>query len=434
MPAALWAIADELCSAEGALVAEYEALAAAEVDYRDRCRAHRRQAQIQQARQTHRQALWSAPGSPTVPSDDGGNAWPDKSQRWASRELMQVISKLVRILGRRDAIGLIGCVLAAVGLSDLDADECTRLAHAVRASHRVDAQVVNNLAMTLAQCKRLEDTLGPCEVLDTVVAQHEIVHRLLEGCPEQLRKALSLVDSTMASAIGGYLIDMGNHTLAQRYFHHARRAGYDASNPACAAYAAANASFAACLRRDTPTGLDTAAAARSLAARTDDAQLKALAEQMAAGAYALDGQYGPCMAACDRAHEFLASSNGSSPESLAYWVHHGALDSNRSTLFSLLGRPRQAVEAAFNAQAQFNQTHVQRYTRCQIRLGHALILDGEISEAARVLGDAAAHAHLSPRLTQELHATRALMQPWATTHAVTTLDAQLHTYGLRTCK
>jgi hypothetical protein len=345
---------------------------------------------------------------------------------------MQVMTRLVQTLGRRGAIRTLGSVLAALGLSGvLDPDEHTRLAPAVACPSRVDTQVINSLAVTLAHCKRVEDKLGPAAVMDTVTAQHHLVRHLLTGgCPDRLRQPLSIVDSTMASAIGGYLIDMGNHSLAQHYFQHARKAGHDARNPACAAYAAANASFAACLRRDTAAGLDTAAAARSLAARTDDAQLKALVEQMAAGAYALDGQYGPCMAACARAHEFLASSNGSPPESLAYWVHHGALDSNRSTLFSLLDRPRQAVEAALTAQAQFDRTHVQRYTRCQIRLGHALILDKEINEAARILGDAASHAHLSPRLTQELYAARALLQPWATTPAVKTLDDQLKAYGL----
>jgi hypothetical protein len=225
-------------------------------------------------------------------------------------ELMQVMSRLVQTLGRRGAIRTIGSVLAALGLSGIfDPDEHTRLAQAVACPSRVDTHVINNLAATLAHCKRLEDKLGPSAVMDTVTAQYHLVRHLLAGgCPDRLRQPLSVVDSTMASAIGGYLINMGDHRLAQRYFHRARRAGHDARNPACAAYAAANASFAACLRGDTAAGLDTAAAARSLAARTDDVQLKALAEQMAAGGYALDGQYGPCMAACARAHEFLASS------------------------------------------------------------------------------------------------------------------------------
>lgn len=342
-----------------------------------------------------------------------------------------MVTQLIRILGRRDAMGLVSGVLAAVGLSGLDIDEHTRLVQAVAAPNRVDAHVVNNLAATLAQCRRQEDTLGPCEVLDTVMAQHRLVHRLLQrGCPDQLRRALFLVDSMMASTIGEYLVEMGHPDQARPYFEHARKAGHDAGSPACAAYAAARASFAAFLRGDTPTALDTAAAARSLAARTRDPQLQALAEQMAAAACALDGQYGPCMAASARAHDYLTTANGSTPESLAYWVHHGTIDSQRSLFLCLLGKPHHAVEAASSARAQFDRTFVGGYGRCQIRLGHALVLDKEISEAARVLGEAATHASLSPRLIQDLHTTRALMQPWAGTQAITTLDDQLKTYGL----
>ncbi len=77
----------------------------------------------------------------------------------------------------------------------------------------------------------------------------------------------------------------------------------------------------------------------------------------------------------------------------------------------------------------FRHTYVGSYVRCQVRLGNALLLPSEIDEAARVLGEAASHASLSPRLTKELHAARALMQPWSTTHAVKTLDAQLEACG-----
>lgn len=434
MPAALWAIADDTCGAGGVLVAEYEALAAAERDYRDQCRTQRRQRQIQQGAQAHRQALSGGPEPVSLPAllgGSGGDAWPDKASAGLAEELLHVVTRLVQTLGRRAAIRTLGSVLAAVGLSGLDLDEHTRLARAVVSPGRIDARVVNNLAATLAHCKRLEDQLGPSEVIDTVSAQHRLVRCLLTGdCPDNLRQPLSVVDSNTASAIGGYLVDMGNHSLAQRYFQHARKAGHDARNPVCAAYAAANTSFAARLRGDTPTALDTAAAARSLAARTNDVQLKALAEQMAAAAYALDGQHDPCMAACARAHDLLTQVNGSSPESPAYWVNHSVIDSQFSTFLALLNRPHEAVEAASNAQAHFDRSYVGLYALCEVRLGTALILARDIDEAARVLSDVATKAHLFPRLAADLHTARTQMQPWANTHAVKTLDDQLHACGL----
>ncbi len=439
MPAALWTIADDVCGAEGALVAEHSKLAEAEADYRDRCRTQRRQRQIQQAgAQAHRQALsaWRAPGSsPVVLGGGGGDAWPDRAlvSGQLGEELLAVVAKIIRRLGRRDAIRLAGSVLAAAGLPglDLDLDERTRVVQAVEVPRRVDAQVITHVAAMLVYCKRLEDTLGPCQVLDTVMAQHRLVYRLLVGdCPEQLRKPLHLVDSNIACAIGGYLVGMGQLDEGSRYFAHARKAAHDAGNRVCAAYAAANTSFAAFERADTPTALDAAAAARSLAARTGDARLKAFAEQVAAAAYALDGQYSPCVTACDRAHDFLTTANGSAPDSPAYWVHHGSIDGQRGRLLTRLGKPQQALDAAQTALTHYDPTYIGRHTLCQVRLGHALVLSQEISEAARVLADAAAQAHLYPRLTQELHTTRALMQPWAATHAVKTLDDQLEAYGL----
>jgi hypothetical protein len=96
----------------------------------------------------------------------------------------------------------------------------------------------------------------------------------------------------------------------------------------------------------------------------------------------------------------------------------------------LLDKPREAVDAASNAKARYDRTYVGGYAHCQVRLGHALVLSKEITEAAHVLRDATNQASLSPRLTAELHTARALLQPWENTPAIKTLDTQLEAYGL----
>lgn len=64
MPAELWTIADDLCGAEGVLIAEHRALAEAEQDHRARRRAQRRPIQ---RRAPHADAAasraWPAPPS-----------------------------------------------------------------------------------------------------------------------------------------------------------------------------------------------------------------------------------------------------------------------------------------------------------------------------------------------------------------------------------
>jgi hypothetical protein len=268
-------------------------------------------------------------------------------------------------------------------------------------------------------------------VLDTVIAQHQLVRSLLAGCPERFRTPLLIVDSNMAATLGGYLFDMGHPDIAKRHFDAARRAAHDAHHRAYAAYAAASTSAVARLTGDTPTALDAAAAARSLAARTNDHRLKAYAEQIAAGAYAMDDQYDACVAAFARAHEFLVSATSpASLDSPTYWVHHGTIGSHFSKALILLNKPGQAVETASNAHARYDRTYIHGYAMCEVRLGHALILAREITEATHLLANAAPHAHLSPRLTAELHTARARMQPWAHTSAVKTLDSQLHACGL----
>ncbi|MGH3832202.1 MAG: helix-turn-helix domain-containing protein [Pseudonocardiaceae bacterium] len=177
MPEALWAITDEMCRAEGALLAEHHALADAERDYHAQCRQVRQAealAQLDALRASPTSTLGLGPVA-------GHDLWPELTgaDSELAGELLRVFTKLVRSVGRREAMRLVGCVLAAVGLTGLDTDECTRIAQALAAPRRVDAKVVENLAVTLARCKRLEDKLGPGEVLDTVVAQHGLVRRLL---------------------------------------------------------------------------------------------------------------------------------------------------------------------------------------------------------------------------------------------------------------
>ena len=186
MPGTLWRITDDVCGAEGALVAEHSTLVQAERD----CHARHRAAQRAQAQALAARSASS--GAARQPVQDV--TWPGMARvdGALAEEFMQVVTRLVRSLGRRDAMRVAGWTLAAVGLSGVDPDECIRVAQALEAPHRVDAQVVQNLAVALAQCKRLEDKLGPGEVLDTVVAQHGLVRRLVAGgCPTTWSSRLS---------------------------------------------------------------------------------------------------------------------------------------------------------------------------------------------------------------------------------------------------
>jgi hypothetical protein len=150
-------------------------------------------------------------------------------------------------------------------------------------------------------------------------------------------------------------------------------------------------SYFASWQGKTHTGIDLIAAARSLISETEDTLLEVCVAQWATIAYAIDGQYTACMAELERAQNGLAASvQQLSAESPVYFYNEGFLASKT------------------------------------LHLGNAHLQSGEIDEAARVVGDAAGLAAQtrSARLVKELRSTRARMQPWQGTQAVSVLDRQ----------
>ncbi|MGH3752454.1 MAG: hypothetical protein ACRDRP_07110 [Pseudonocardiaceae bacterium] len=348
-----------------------------------------------------------------------------------SGELLRLIERLARLVDRRTLLRLLRWATTTAAGALISLDEWDRLVAVIEVPRRVDAATIDSLSTFLRHCKHQEAALGPSVVHGTVLAQYDLVRRLLPQCPAGLRPLMLSLRSDMAATIGEHLVDLNDHDRAQHYFRDARIAGHEAGDRVHAAYALAETSHAAYLRGETCTALDTAAAARNLAARTDDALLKALADQVAAGAHALDGRYAACLAAYARAREGLAAAVPG-VESPAYWVAAGTIDSQLSGDLVRLGRRREALDAAQAAAKRFDPSFRGMHARCQVRLVTALVLCEEIAEAARVLGAAVgtASASPSPRLTADLRTARAQLQPWQGTHAVKTLDAQLAAYGV----
>jgi len=443
LSAPLWEIADQVCAAQGALLAEYREYAKAERNVAARWQDHHREKQrpTRLARAAAaRKARKAGPATGAVCAllGDTGD---EPSQRAVlvavarAQEMVAMFDSLVRAFGRRRAIQILSLMMATVGLAEHDADEHTRIAQAVDDPDRIDGEVVRTLWATLTQTRRLYDRLGPGPVLDSFLGQHQLIHHLLHGgAAGQWHKQLRVLDSAIALQIGhclGHLLDQDEAGAARGWYTHARKAAHAAGNPAYATCAAGFTSWAAQVAGDTRAALDAATAARKLAARSGDPQIEALVESYAAGAHALAGDYDTCMAAVDRAHHLLTTAPAPAPGAPAYWISHPSVDNLLSNHLVLLNRPREAVVAASATLARFDQKYVTQYAKCEMRLGRALVLAKEIPEAARVLGSAARHAALSPRLTTELRDLRALLQPWAASRPVQNLDTQLHTYGLK---
>ena len=461
-----WKLADEKCQAEGVLLAGFRAWEAARQDHEVRVR----EALLAEAKATAeamRAAAAPQPLGETNQADQseviaGGTTagdvtpaqecavTPDCRQLAGSLagevtaegndevvgRLVTLLCRLVGAMNRRELFELLGwatgTVITSPVLSALDPDELERLARAIASPSRVDQQVIDHLAAILQHCKRQNDALGPRAVLNTVIAQRNLVRDLRAECPSALRPNLLSVYSNMSTSIGYYFFDLNDADSAMRYCDQARAAAHEAGNTELSIHALCNMSSFASWQGKAHIGIDLAAAAQSLASKTDDALLRVAVADNAARAYAIDRQYEACMAECERAQDGLILAGDVSIESPVYWYHEGWLASGKSDCLLRLGKPLEAAVSANSGLALFDKSFVVSLAFCTLRLGNAYLQSNEIEEAARVIGTAVSPVAQtrSERLVTELRTTRARMRPWQSTPAVKVLDEQLMAYRL----
>jgi transcriptional regulator with XRE-family HTH domain len=468
-----WQAADELLKADGELLAGYDQVQAAKQEHQLRCREAalakayaEARAHAEQVRATAAQSGGQNGSVVDLPTGQevlpslvaavgaelaGGLAGPLVYLAFLSSpaqavpiewrdQLYEQLRAFLRgwadTMDRRELLRLLGWVattVAASPVSKLDGDEQERLAEAVVAPRRVDEQVIDQMETMLRHCQRQEDALGPHAVLQTVLAQRELVRSLLEECSAGLRPRLLSLYSSMSSSIGFYFFDLDDTSSGMRYCDQARAAAQEARNTELATYALCTMSHFATRQGEAHAGIDFAAAAQSLAGKTDDVLLQACAAERAASAYAGDGQYKESMAEFDQALAGLNLPAGRrSPESPVYWFNEGLLVSRQSDSLLKLDKAAEAAATAERGLRLFDNSYTRALAYCNLRLGMARLMSGEVEEAARFVGDAAVLAtkNRSARLTNEVKSARDGLQPWRDTPAVRELDERLMAYGL----
>jgi transcriptional regulator with XRE-family HTH domain len=359
------------------------------------------------------------------------HGWADTMDR---RELLRLLGWAATTVSTSPVrgLGLMASTIAPFLMSNSTTDEQERFTKAVASPGRVDTQVIDHLEVMLQHCKRQQDSLGSQAVLHTVLAQRGLVNYLLDGCPDELRPRLLSVYSSMSISVGYYFFDLNDVVSAMYYCDQARAAAQEARNTEIAVYALCNMSYFASWQGKAHAGIDFAAAAQSLAGKTDDSLWPVFAAERAGIAYAVDGQLKECMTELDRAQAGLAASAGRiPPESPVYWYHEGVIDSQKSYCLLRLGQPIAAAVSAHRGLPLFDNSIVGHLAVCTLRLATARLQSGEIEEAARVLGDGAllVTRNRSVRLTKQVQAARAQMKPWEDTSAVKALDERLVEVG-----
>jgi len=323
---------------------------------------------------------------------------------------------------------------AVVGpvLHSLNSDEQERLVAAVRAPSRVDAAVIDHLEQMLSHCVGQQNRgLGPRAVRDTVLAQRHLTAGMLAECPSALRPRLLSVHADQSRISGWVSVDLNDFDGAAFYYEHARTTAHEAEDAVLSARVLCHMSQLATWQQRPRVGIDHAVAAQSWAERTDEPLLRAWAADVAAQAYARDGQQQECLAELDTAHAGFVTGTGR-PSRVACYDDEGFHASIRAGCLVELHRLTDAVQAAERSLATLDQTYVRDVTSATVTLGWARLECGDLDQAVATLEQAAELVvqNRSARLTGKIHAVRARMQPWQDSPAVIQLDERLRAYQL----
>jgi len=350
----------------------------------------------------------------------------------AYHRLVQCLMSWAHTMKRRDALRTFGWAATAASVGHrLDPVEHARVAAVLSNPGRVDTQTIEHIEAVLWRCERLDDTLGPQGVLDTVLAQRNLARALVPECSAALRPQLLSLLSDASRQAGWLSFDLNDFTNAEYYYEDARTLAHEAENIELGAIVLCGMSHLATWQRKPRIGIDHAVAAGQWANRTGDMRLRAYCADIAAKAYSTDRQRDACLTALDAAETTLART-GEQRSGFVYFYSEGAHTLNCGQCHLKLGDAERAADYAQQSLTALDPSFTRLVAFASVNLGRAYARSGEIDDAARLLGDAgeiAAH-NSSARLIERLKQARADLRPWANTAAVRMLDDRLASCGV----
>jgi tetratricopeptide (TPR) repeat protein len=368
----------------------------------------------------------------------GSLVTPDHEMRITPRDRDQAYHQLVQFLrswahtmDRRNVLRLLAWAGTAASVFPATVgDEHERVASVLSRASRVDAQTIEHIEAVLWHCRRQDHALGPQAVLTTVLAQRDLTRALVPDCPDALRPRMLSTLSEASRQAGWLSFDLKQFDHAGYYYEDARALAHEAENTGLGAFVLCEMSHLATWQGKPRIGIDHAVAAGQWADRTGDMRLRAYTADVAARAYAADGQRDACVNALDTAHTVLTTADDHAP---SYTVYDEAIHiSIRGGCHLELGEADRAVSYAQQSLELIDRSRAREIAMTIVDLAEVYVQCNEIDEAARLLGDAGniVAGHSSCRLIGRLEQARSAMQPWQHTAAIRTLDERLAAYGL----
>jgi hypothetical protein len=296
--------------------------------------------------------------------------------------LVRFLSSWAKDMERRKVLRALGwtatAVAAAPVLKAIDPDEQKRVIAACAEPGRVDMQTIQHIEEVLWSCKRQDDTLGPQAALDTVLAQRNLARSLERDCSASLRLRLLSVLGNASRQAGWLYFDLNDFASAGYYYDDARTLAHEAEEAEPGAYVLCLMSQMATWQHKPRMDIDYAVAAGEWAKRTDDVLLQAYAADVAARAYAANGQLDACRGALDAAQAALALSAGTDRRSrFIYFYDDSTHASTRSLCYlrtpgqavsGVDDQARRALEEPGEGSGQACHYHVRRRWHCPVQV------------------------------------------------------------------
>jgi tetratricopeptide (TPR) repeat protein len=363
-------------------------------------------------------------------AEDGARSTPAERDR-AYHQLVQILRSWAHTMDRRDMLRLLAWAATTASLSlAIDADTHQRIASVLSTGNQVDEQVIEHIEAVLWRCRRQDYALGPQAVLNTVLAQRDLARVLVDECPSALQPRMLSALSEASRQAGWLSFDLKQFDHANYYYEDARTLAHEADNIGLGAWVLCYMSHLATWQGKPRVGIDHAIAAGQWADRTGDMRLRAYTADVAARAYAADGQRDACLAALDTAHTAITVADDHTP---SYSAYDEAINiSIRGECHLKLGEPDSAISYLQQSLEILDQSRVRSVAMTIVDLSEAYVSCNEIEEAAQLLGDAGELTvrNSSARLIERLKQGRAELQPWNHTTTVCQLDERLASYSL----
>jgi transcriptional regulator with XRE-family HTH domain len=261
--------------------------------------------------------------------------------------------------------------------------EWPRLARALQAPQRVDAEIVDYLQRVLGEYSTADRMLGPHSVIDAVAAQMRVIGQLRSGARGEVRNELLTVEVRYAAFAGWLHQDMGNAHAATYWYDRAMEWAQQAGNDVMVSYV---------LRRKSQQARDECDADRAIslaqAAQRDPARLTSracgVAAQQEAQGHALADDEVACHRKFDEALELVALAERNGDRGPGRGVNEVYIELQRANAWTELGHPQRGIDLFERELPKFPAVRQRDYGVCLARLARAHAANRDPEQAVTV--------------------------------------------------